>query len=207
MRIASGKAHPLLYNPTPLLRPLSRRAADLDVRSDGPAEPAARPGATLPRRRPRAAEQLLGYPSMAEENRYEEALKTLNAVYWALMEQLVDKILAQRDYLAGDLPFELGGGFALQEIEDQFSMRLAQLRQLMMELSNHVNSGGRPNYRVDTVWGARTDLEKKINRRLAKLRPAFLVDVKISKVSEEEGFVATIVHADRPPRAVAPIGE
>jgi hypothetical protein len=143
---------------------------------------------------------------MADENRYEEALRTLNAVYWQLMEQLVDKVLANREYLAGDLPFEMGGGFALAEIEDQFAMRLAQLRQLMMELSTHVHSGGRPTYRVDTVWGARTDLEKKINRRLAKVRPAFLMDVKIHKVSEEDGFVATIVYADKPPRPVTAVG-
>lgn len=143
---------------------------------------------------------------MSEENRYEQALKTLNAVYWSLMEQLVDKILSQKDYLAGDLPFELGGGFVLQEIEDQFAMRLAQLRQLMMELSSQVNSGGRPNYRLDLVWGARTDLEKKINRRLAKIRPAYLMDVKIHK-GEEEGYVATIVYADRPPKPVTHAGE
>jgi hypothetical protein len=34
-----------------------------------------------------------------------------------------------------------------------------------------------------------------------------VVDVKINKISEEEGFVATIVYADRPPRAVAQAGE
>lgn len=142
---------------------------------------------------------------MTEVGRFEEALKTLHVAYGHLLSQLVDKVLDGKDLLAGDLPFEYGGGFALAEIEDQFAMRLVQLRQLMIELSTQLQPGGatgRPAFKVQIVWGTKRQLNKRINRRLAKLRPAVVMDIRISKVSDEDGFVATIIYADRPPRGM-----
>lgn len=152
------------------------------------------------RLRGRARERLRRLREERDARRSFRALNFLGELRADVIRQLTEHVLRNRENLRRDMLSGESGAFALQQIEENYLIKLAALERIGVELDGGQNGAPGPTaYEVVEIAAPRRELPQRLLETLAARADSDLLQVLPLRVTEEQSEFLVLFSRPIPP--------